>query len=221
MKWSSGEVSQEQPLDAPVDRSADAYPRARYLSQQFVEELCSIEGMPTLIAEIERVIFEAHPSLERDGAVDFGELLELRAGGHRDARAREQAALANVSDQIGVEMEKTREVKPLEAKIAAKEKLIARYEKDRKGLLPKDAKKTGERLQELIAAAERVRGHLRIARQSKGVHRRGQERDQGPETEPGARGAAGHEGELQEPCPPMRPSGGGFSLNTRVTSTGS
>ena len=161
VKWSSGEVSQAQPLDAPVDRSADAYPRARYLSQQFVEDLCSIEGMPTLIAEIERVIFEAHPSLERDGAVDFGELLELRAGGHRDARAREEAALANVSDQIGIEMEKTREVKPLEAKISAKEKLIARYEKDRKALLPKDAKKAGERLQELIAAAERVRGQLR------------------------------------------------------------
>ena len=161
VKWSSGEVSQAQPLDAPVDRSADAYPRARYLSQQFVEDLCSIEGMPTLIAEIERVIFEAHSSLERDGAVDFGELLELRAGGHRDARAREEAALANISDQIGIEMEKTREVKPLEAKIAAKEKLIARYEKDRKALLPKDAKKTGERLQELIAAAEKVRGQLR------------------------------------------------------------
>ena len=161
VKWSSGEVSQAQALDAPVDRSADAYPRARYLSQQFVEDLCSIEGMPTLIAEIERVIFEAHPSLERDGAVDFGDLLELRAGGHRDARVLEEAALANISDQIGIEMEKTREVKPLEAKIAAKEKLIARYEKDRKALLPKDAKKTGERLQELIAAAERVRGHLR------------------------------------------------------------
>ena len=46
-------------------------------------------------------------------------------------------------------------------KIAAKEKLIARYEKDRNALLPKDAKKTGERFQELVAAAERVRGQLR------------------------------------------------------------
>ena len=161
VKWSSGEVSIAQPLDAPVDRSADAYPRARYLSQQFVEDLCSIEGMPTLIAEIERVIFEAHPSLERDGAVDFGELLQLRAGGHRDERAREEAALASISDQIGIEMEKTLEVKPLEAKISAKEKLVARYEKDRKALLSGDSKNTGERLQELISAADRVRGQLR------------------------------------------------------------
>ena len=161
VKWSSGEVSRAQPLDSPENRSSDAYPRVRYLSQQFVEDLCSIEGMPTLVAEIERVIFEAHPSLERDGAVEFGELLELRAAGYRDTRAREEAALANISDQIGIEMEKTREVGPLKAKIAEKQKVIGRYEKDRKALLPKDSQKMGQRLQELLAAAEKVRGYLR------------------------------------------------------------
>ena len=161
VKWSSGEEAQAQPLDSPVNRSSEAYARARYLSQQFVEDLCSVDGMPALISEIERVIFEAHPSLDRDGAVDFGELLELRAGGYRDARGREEAALANISDQIGIEMEKTREVKPLKTKMAEKQKLIERYQKDRKDLLPKDAKKTGDRLQELVAAADKVRGYLR------------------------------------------------------------
>ncbi len=163
IKWSSGENSQARPLNSPGNPSPDAYSRARYLSQQFVEDLCSIEGMPTLIEEIERVIFEAHPSLERDGAVDFGELLELRAGGYRDARAREEEAIANISDQIGIEMEKTREVDPLKAKIAEKEKLITRYETDRKALLPKgkDSNKNSNRLQEIITAAEKVRGYLR------------------------------------------------------------
>ena len=161
VKWSSGEVSPGRALDAPGDPSSDAHPRARYLSQQFVEDLCSIEGMPKLIAEIERVIFEAHPSLEREGAFDFGELRERRAGGHRDTRSREEEALANVSDQIGIEMEKVREVRPLEAQIDGKEKLVARYEMDRKALLPKGDTKTSERLQELVAAAEKVRGYLR------------------------------------------------------------
>ena len=161
VKWSSGEASQARALDAPGDGSADAYPRARYLSQQFVEELCSIEGMPTLIEEIERVIFEAHPSLEREGAFDFGELLERRAGGHRDTRSLEEAALANISDQIGIEMEKARKVEQLQAKVDEKEKLVARYERDRNALLPKGDKKTSEWLQELVVAAERVRGYLR------------------------------------------------------------
>lgn len=161
LKWLSGGDPQSHSLDSPVNCSPDAYPRARYLSQQFVEELCSVEGMPRLIKEIERVIFEAHPSLERDGAVDFDELLELRARRYRDARIREEAALATLSDQIGIEMEKSRQVAPLKAQIAEKQKLIARYEGDRKNLLPKETNKTGERLQELVAAAEKVRGHLR------------------------------------------------------------
>lgn len=161
LKWLSGEDPITCPLDSPVNGSPDAYRRARYLSQQFVEDLCSIEGMPRLIKEIERVIFEAHPSLERDGAVDFDELLELRARGYRDARSREEAALANLSDQIGIEMEKSRQVASLKAQISEKEKLIARYKGDRKSLLPKETSKSGERLQELMAAAEKVRGHLR------------------------------------------------------------
>jgi hypothetical protein len=38
----------------------------RYLSQQFVEELCSASGLTDgLLREIERVIFEAHPEHAR------------------------------------------------------------------------------------------------------------------------------------------------------------
>jgi hypothetical protein len=49
----------------------------------------------------------------------------------------------------------------LTAQITEKEKLVARYESDRKNLLPKGQNKTSERLQALIAAAETVRGYLR------------------------------------------------------------
>lgn len=161
LSWMSGGDPVSRPLDSPGTYSPDAYPRARYLSQLFVEELCSIEGMPALIKEIERVIFEAHPSLERDGAVDFAELLELRARHYRDTRVREETALANLSDQLGIELEKSRQVPALRAQIETKKKLIARYGADRKGLLPKETSKTGERLQEVMAAAETVRGYLR------------------------------------------------------------
>jgi len=160
LKWGSGDPIARS-LDAPVNRSSEAYPRARYLSQQFVETLCSIEGMPSLIKEIERVIFEAHPSIDRDGAVDFEELLELRAREYRDARTREETALANISDQIGIEIEKSRQVAALKGQIEEKKKLIARYEGDRKNLLPKGPNKSSDRLQELIAAAEKVRGYVR------------------------------------------------------------
>ena len=161
LKWLSGADSKSCSLDSPVNSSPDAYPRARYLSQQFVDKLCSIEGMPDLIKEIKRVIFEAHPSLERNGAIDFDELLELRARNYRDARNREEEALANVSDQIGIELEKLRQVASLKKQIKEKQKQIKRYEADRKTLLPKKNKKMAERLQELMEAREKVRGYLR------------------------------------------------------------
>ena len=160
LKWLSGPAVSRS-LDSPMNLSPDAYPRARYLSQQFVEELCSFEGMPALIKEIERVIFEAHPSLERDGAIDFDELLELRAHRYRDARFREETALANLSDQIGIEIEKSRQVASLRAQIDKKEQIIVRYQSDRKKILPKDTSKIGDRLQILVTAADKVRGYLR------------------------------------------------------------
>lgn len=160
LTWLNGTKS-TCPLDTPVSPSLDTYPRARYLSQQFVEHLCSIEGMPTLIREIERVIFEAHPSLKRDGAVDFEEFRELKTSQYRDVRRREEAALAAVSDQIGIELDKSRQVPALKVQISEKEKLVARYDQDRKNLLPQGQNDTSERLQTLIAAAEKVRGYLR------------------------------------------------------------
>ena len=58
LRWQQGEQS-ERNLDGSDEGSAAEYPRARYLSQKFVEELCSATGMTdALMREIERVIFE-------------------------------------------------------------------------------------------------------------------------------------------------------------------
>ncbi len=170
LKWGDGGDPTSRRLDSPVSQSSDAYSRARYLSQHFVEELCSVEGMPRLIKEIERVIFETHPAIDRDGTVTFDELLELRARRYRDSRLREEAALANISDQIGIEMEKSRQVEPLKTQIAEKRKLLQRYESDRRRLMPKKANKAAERLEELVAAAEKARRNIRyFANQSASV----------------------------------------------------
>jgi hypothetical protein len=60
------------------------------------------------------VIFEAHPDHDRDGALDFAELLEHRASRHRLARDREADAVSQISERISTELEK--------------EKLVASYE---------------------------------------------------------------------------------------------
>ena len=161
VKWQDAHETTTRELAAPFNRDADSYERARYLSQQFVEDLCSIRGMPRLLSEIERVIFESHPAIDRDGAADFQDLLDMRAGMHRQARRREEASLANVSDQIGIELEKSRQVTGLNELISGKEKLIAGLVRDRDALMPKESSKAGERLQALNAAADTVRGYIR------------------------------------------------------------
>src|SRR5690606_29803165 len=62
-------------------------PRVQYLSQQFVERLCSAEGMTDeLLAEIERIIYMAHPSEDRMGTTTLRELLDLKAARGRSMR---------------------------------------------------------------------------------------------------------------------------------------
>ena len=138
------------------------YPRARYLSQQFVEELCSAEGMTdALLQEIERIVFEAHDVSSRDGAVDFGELLEMRALRHRQVRVREEEALAVLSDRIGSEIEKTKQVSDFKAQVVERKRLIAGLTADRAKLAVKGSEARVARLESLTKAADRVRSFLR------------------------------------------------------------
>ncbi|MGH6858740.1 MAG: TrlF family AAA-like ATPase, partial [Phyllobacterium sp.] len=100
---------------ADVTRSLDgrdangnvAFPRARYLSQQFVEELCSAKGVSDgLVDEIERVIFESHSQDDREGAIDFAELRDQQTARYHQARERETEAISDISERIGTEFEK-------------------------------------------------------------------------------------------------------------------
>jgi hypothetical protein len=168
VKWLSGETSDAKDLERPgADR--DTFPRVRYLSQQFVDRLCSPEGMPQMIQEIERVIFEAHT--DRDGAINFHELLELRAQGHREARLREETAMNNISELIAAEREKITAAGGLKKQIAEKDALIKGYEKDRGILVPSTTSTVvARRLQDLLTAADKVRGYLRYyAKQQAGL----------------------------------------------------
>jgi hypothetical protein len=162
ISWLDGGEPVKRPLDQPLRYDWDSYPRVRYLSQQFVDELCSSAGMTdALLSEIERVIFEAHPVAGRDGAVTFADLLDQKATRYRDARVREEAALATISERIGAEMEKTKLVGPLRAQLEEKKKLIERYNADRGKLIPKGSDKEAARLTALTAAAEKARNNIR------------------------------------------------------------
>jgi len=161
LKWGLGDDS-KRALDCSDSDFPAQYSRARYLSQQFVEELCSATGMTdSLIEEIERVIFESHSLSERDGAVDFHDLLEIRARRFREARSREESNLSGLSERISSEIEKHQLIPNLKKSIEKKEKLLNGYTEDRKRLVPKGGEKKVERLNLLTSAAEKIRGYVR------------------------------------------------------------
>jgi predicted ATPase len=160
IRWQSGE-EEVRFLDVDANFSNNEFPRARYLSQQFVNELCSSEGMTDkLLAEIERVIFEAHSPSESDGAADFDELQQLRAMRFREARQREEATLESLSEEIGTELEKQNQIEPLRKQIEEKEKLVKGFTNDRSKLVLKGSEQRVERFNAVVAAIEKVRANV-------------------------------------------------------------
>ena len=161
VNWAAGD-HETRALDGSDANGPLSYERVRYLSQQFVEELCSSNGLTDgLLGEIERVIFEAHPDDSRDGALDFSELLEQRASRHRLARIREAESVAQISDRIGTELEKQKLIASYEAEVVKKNKLVNAYTSDRAKLVSKGSEKRAQRHTELAGVANQIRTNLR------------------------------------------------------------
>lgn len=161
VSWAAGEPN-IRALDGSDANSPFSYERVRYLSQQFVEELCSSNGLTDgLLREIERVIFEAHPDDARDGTLDFAELLENRSSRHRLARAREAEAVAQISERISTELEKEKLIANFEGQVAQKKKLVDAYTADRAKLVSAGSENRAQRHTGLAGAANQVRAKLR------------------------------------------------------------
>lgn len=161
VSWAAGEPS-TRALDGSDANGPFSYERVRYLSQQFVEELCSSSGLTDgLLSEIERVIFEAHPDQARDGVLNFAELLDHRASRHRLARDREAEAVSQISERMSMELEKEKLIAAYESQVAQKKKLIDAYTADRAKLVSAGSEKRAQRHTELAGAANQVRAKLR------------------------------------------------------------
>lgn len=160
LTWGGG-VRTSRALDGHDAGGPFAFPRARYLSQQFVEELCSSKGASDgLVREIERVIFDSHPHDEREGATDFAELRDRRTMRHLQARDREAEAIADISERIGEELEKENLVASLASQVTQKKGLIANYNADLAKLVVKGTPAQVQRHTELSQAAQTLRAKV-------------------------------------------------------------
>nr|WP_328824497.1 AAA family ATPase [Pseudomonas arcuscaelestis] len=157
LTWGGG-AEVERALDGRDANGHMSFPRARYLSQQFVEELCSAKGMSDgLVDEIQRVIFESHSQDNRDGAMDFEELRDQLTARFQQARQREAAAIGDISERIATEQEKESSIVFLTTQVAQKKQQIEGYSIDLAKLVVKGTEAHAKRHAQLSEAAQNLR----------------------------------------------------------------
>ncbi|AVI58377.1 phosphotransferase [Paracoccus yeei] len=160
LTWGGG-ATVKRALNGSDANDHMSFPRARYLSQQFVEDLCSSTGVSDgLVDEIERVIFETHSQDNRKGALDFEELRDQQTSRFQQSRKREAEAIADISDRIASEFEKESLVATLTAQVSQKKTLIAGYIADRTKLVVKGTEAQVARHTELSEAAQKLRNKI-------------------------------------------------------------
>jgi putative AbiEii toxin of type IV toxin-antitoxin system len=157
LTWESGDTSSIPLRDVAMDELIDS-PRVQYLSQQFVEQLCSAEGIADeLLAEIERVIFQSHSIQGRMGASSFRELLDIRSARARSARERQEQVLSLASESLTTEWARKASLTSLTKLREEKSKLIEKDKTDRKALTNKGTKERVERLEAISSAVDNLR----------------------------------------------------------------
>ncbi len=111
-------------------------PRVEYLSQQFVEHLCSSDG-PTneLMKEIERVIFNAHKPENRKGTDCFKDLLDLELSGLIEARESFEEQIKECAKSLNLLHENKSNLDALKTNLNNKKKIIENDKKDRQKLV--------------------------------------------------------------------------------------
>lgn len=159
-RWKAGEEFRNEIRNLESNDLFDN-PRVQYLSQQFVEKLCSAEGLTDqLMKEIERVIFMSHTSQERLGFVDFSDMLTSQASVFRLAKEDEQQNLVIISNEITIERIKRFALPSLKKARQDKMAIIATDKTNRSSLInPSQAQRTTE-LESVTHALDVVGGKL-------------------------------------------------------------
>lgn len=163
LDWENQEFTGNDLQNTEIDGLLDA-PRVQYLSQQFVDDLCSAEGLSdSLVQEIERVIFNCHPVDEREGANSFTELREIHSASAIEKRSRHEKEFESASDALTQERQLKQELPTLTKQYNELSKQIAQDKKDKNGLIGKGQEARARRHEDLSTALELRRRSLEAA----------------------------------------------------------
>lgn len=155
--WETGEKTRIELTQVEAEDILDT-PHVQYLSQQFVNRLCSAEDTSNpLNAEIERVIFRSHPPEGRPSTANFAELLEQRLEESRRKREHHEETLQHASVELTEERTRRDGLPALRRERKEKAAAIAADQRDLRTLIPKGNEERAKLLEEVSQAAEQKR----------------------------------------------------------------
>jgi len=138
--WSDGTESKRR-----LDWSPEYLPEVHYLTQQFVDRLCSSEAeSDELLDEIKRVVFLAHQPESRLGADDFDALVELKSSATHRAVVALNQQLDQLSQDLLTERSWYRRGGPLQRELQRAEEDLKKTETARQNLIKPGGKERAE-----------------------------------------------------------------------------
>ncbi len=133
----------------------------QYLSQQFVDQLCSSEGLnERLLEEVERVVFQVHPVENRMDATNFQELLNIVAYDARAGRQQQEENFKQISSDLARERVRKANLETLTKQNKEKEDSIAKDINDRKTLTGNNSEERSQRLEAVARAVDTITANV-------------------------------------------------------------
>ena len=154
LEWENGETTGVDLRNISLEDEFET-PAVQYLSQQFVDELCSSEGLSSsLVREIERVVFNSHSENARENAADFDELKSIKSTSAIEKRFRFQEELEEASNGLAEERLLKQSVDGLKKQRDDLAKQIAKDQIDKKSLVAKGHEDRAKRHETVSKALE-------------------------------------------------------------------
>lgn len=168
LTWGNDYTSPAVPLDGSNDSLDFMVPGARYLSQHFVERLCSATGLATeLRAELERVVFDATEPTQRMKTSSFSDLRATLLEPVTQAREELREQLRRTTDAIVQETQAIDALLKNKEERDAQTKALEVARKDLVQLVPKGAEERAKLLARLEAAIGDVNARVELLRKQR------------------------------------------------------
>ena len=165
LSWSDGSQVEANLKPDPWDEFDPPIEEARYLSQHFVERLCSASGLATeLRTEMERVVYECTDRTERLETDTFEELLAANLRPIIERRRELQASIAAMTDEIVKEDLLRSQLPVLRTDVASARKQVEGARSELVKLVPQGQQEHAARLGQLESACAVTESKVEILR---------------------------------------------------------